>query len=101
MALVPKHNAMNVYRRWRKSPRILTLSATEMVLNFTLRPLYHRGKSPGYQMDRKLGQIQSQSGHIGGEKQNPTLSRTTEGRKMFTNVPYKGKNKTNCHNEIA
>jgi hypothetical protein len=36
------------------------------VVSLTLRPLYRRGRSPPYQLDRRLGGLQSRSG-CGGE----------------------------------
>jgi hypothetical protein len=38
------------------------------VVNFTPCPLYPRGKSPRYPLDRRLGGSQSQSGRFGEEK---------------------------------
>jgi hypothetical protein len=38
------------------------------VVSFTPRPLYSRGKSPRYPLDRKLGGPQSRSGRRGEEK---------------------------------
>jgi hypothetical protein len=38
------------------------------VVNFTPRPLYPRGKSPRYPLDRRLGRPQSRSGRSGEEK---------------------------------
>jgi hypothetical protein len=38
------------------------------VVNFTPRPLYPRGKSPRYPLDRRLGGPQSQSGRFGEMK---------------------------------
>jgi hypothetical protein len=50
------------------SPRILDLgTGWRWVVSFTHRPLYHQGKSPWYQLDRRLGGPQSWSGS-GGEE---------------------------------
>jgi hypothetical protein len=38
------------------------------VVNFTPRPLYPRGKSPWYPLDRRLGRPSSRSGRFGGKK---------------------------------
>jgi hypothetical protein len=38
------------------------------VVNFTPRPLYPRGKSPRYPLDRRLGGPQSRSGRFGEQK---------------------------------
>jgi hypothetical protein len=37
------------------------------VVSFTPRPLYPRGKSPRYPLDRRLGGLQSRSGRLGEE----------------------------------
>jgi hypothetical protein len=42
------------------------------MVSFTPRPLYSQGKSPWYQLDRRLGGSQSRSGR-GGEEQNSQL----------------------------
>jgi hypothetical protein len=39
------------------------------VVRFTPRPLYPQGKSPWYPLDRRLGGLQSRSGH-GVEEKN-------------------------------
>jgi hypothetical protein len=47
------------------------------VVNFTLRPLYPRGKSPRYPVDRRLGGPQSRSERLGEKKiLDPTGTRT-------------------------
>jgi len=51
------HAFFDLATRWR------------LVVRFTLRPLYHQGKSPWYQLDRRLGAHQSHSGR-GGEEEN-------------------------------
>jgi hypothetical protein len=38
------------------------------MINFMSRPLYPLGKSPRYQMDRRLDGLQNQSGRLGEEK---------------------------------
>jgi hypothetical protein len=38
------------------------------MVSFTNRPLYCKGKSPWYPLDRRLGGFQDQSGHSGEEK---------------------------------
>jgi len=45
-------------------------SGLDRGVSFTPRPLYPRGKSPCYTLDRRLGGRQSWSGHDGEEK-NP------------------------------
>jgi hypothetical protein len=40
------------------------------VVSFTPRPLYPKGKSPWYPLDRRLDGPQSHSGHSGGEEKN-------------------------------
>jgi hypothetical protein len=50
-------------------PRFLDLGTSwRWVVSFTLRSLYHRGKSPRYPLDRMLGGSQSRSGRRGEEK---------------------------------
>jgi hypothetical protein len=44
------------------------------VANFTPRPLYPQGKSPWYQLDRRLVGPQSRSGRRGEEKNTQPLS---------------------------
>jgi hypothetical protein len=67
-----KHHAIKTY--WRSGdtvPRMLNLGTMwRWVVNFTLRPLYLRGKSPRYPLQRRLCGSQSRSVHSGGEK-NP------------------------------
>jgi hypothetical protein len=47
------------------------------VASFTPQPLYSRGKSPRYPLDRRLGGPQSRSGRLGEEKfLDPTGTRT-------------------------
>jgi hypothetical protein len=49
------------------------------VVNFTPRPLYPRGKSPRYPLERRLGGPQSRSGRSGEEKIiDPTGTRTPD-----------------------
>jgi hypothetical protein len=43
------------------------------VVNITLHPLYPRGKSPWYPLDRRLGGPQSRSGRGGEEKNSQPL----------------------------
>jgi hypothetical protein len=40
------------------------------VVSFTPRPLYPKGKSPWYPLDRRLGGPQSRSGRCGEEKKS-------------------------------
>jgi hypothetical protein len=48
-----------------------------LMVSFTLRPLYSRGNTPKYPLDRKLGGPQSQPGRSGEEKiLDPTRTRT-------------------------
>jgi hypothetical protein len=65
-----KHHAMKTY--WENgctAPRILDLGTRWMwVVSFTPRPLCPQGKSPRYQLDRRLGGPQSRSG--GGDEKN-------------------------------
>jgi hypothetical protein len=51
------------------APRILDLGTRRCVVSFTSRPLYRRGKSPHYPLNRRLGGPQSRSGR-GGEEKN-------------------------------
>jgi hypothetical protein len=56
---------------WRHSYTILDLGTRwRWVVSFTRRPLYPRGKSPRYSLDRRLGGPQSRSERYGEEK-NP------------------------------
>jgi hypothetical protein len=51
------------------------------VVSFTRRPLYHRGKSPLYSLDRTLGGPQSRCGRRGEEKNlSPIGTRTSTPR---------------------
>jgi hypothetical protein len=51
-------------------PRILDFGTRgRLVISFTLRPLYHQGKSLRYPLDTMLGGPQGQSGR-GGEEKN-------------------------------
>jgi hypothetical protein len=52
------------------APRILDLGTRwRWVVSFTPRPLYSRGKSPCYPLDRRLGGLQSRFA-FGGEEKN-------------------------------
>jgi hypothetical protein len=56
------------------APRILNLGTRwRCVVRFTTRPLYPRGKSPRYTLDRSLGGLQSRSGRGGEEKNSLNL----------------------------
>jgi hypothetical protein len=59
-------------------PHFLDLDTSwRSVVSFTPRPLYPRGKSPRYPLDRRLGGPQSRSGRRGEEKiLDPTGTRT-------------------------
>jgi hypothetical protein len=59
-------------------PHFLHLGTSwRWVVKFTPRPLYPRGKSPRYPLDRRLGGLQSRSGRFGEEKiRDPTGTRT-------------------------
>jgi hypothetical protein len=46
-------------------------SALDRVVSFMLRPLYSRGKSPRYPLDRRLGESQGRRG-LCGEKNKLT-----------------------------
>jgi hypothetical protein len=60
---------MKAYGSGCIDPHFLDLGTSwRWVVNFTLRPLYPRGKSPRYPLDRKLGGPQSRSGRFGEEK---------------------------------
>jgi hypothetical protein len=54
------------------------------VVNFTPRPLYPRGKSPGYPLDRRLGGPQCRSAALPPEKQPLVF----EGRACLDDVEY-------------
>jgi hypothetical protein len=54
---------------WECSSTILDLGATwRLVVIFKPLPLYRRGKSPQYPLDRRLGGPHSRSGRRGEEK---------------------------------
>jgi hypothetical protein len=54
---------------WRYSSTFLNLSTRwRWVVSFTPLPLYPRGKSPRYPLDRRLGEPQSRSGPCEQEK---------------------------------
>jgi hypothetical protein len=56
------------------APRILNLgTGWRWVVSFTLQPLYFRGKSPWYLLDRRLAGPQSRSGHGDEEKNSEPL----------------------------
>jgi hypothetical protein len=69
---------------WRRmgsgcvGPHFLDLGTSwRRVVSFTPLPLYPRGKSPRYPLDRRLGGPQSRSGRFGKEKiLDPTVIRT-------------------------
>jgi hypothetical protein len=57
---------MKAYGSGCIDPHFLDLGTSwRWVVNFTPRPLYPRGKSPRYPMDRRLGGPQSRSGRFG------------------------------------
>jgi hypothetical protein len=57
---------MRTYGEWRYSSIILDPGTRwRWVVGFTPRPLYPRGESPGYPLDRKLGGPQNRSGRCG------------------------------------
>jgi hypothetical protein len=61
-----KHHAVKTWE-WRHNSTILVLgSRWWWVVSFTPRPLYSRGKSPRYPLDRRLGGPQNRSGLCGG-----------------------------------
>jgi hypothetical protein len=68
---VTEHNAMKTHLGIGAiGPRILDFGTRwRLVVSFTPRPLYLQGKRPRYPLDRRLGGIQSRSGH-GGEEKN-------------------------------
>jgi hypothetical protein len=76
-----KHHAMKTY--WGSggiAPRILDLGTRwRWVVSFTPQPLYPRGKSPWYPLDRRLGGPQSRSGR-GGEEKNSHSRRESNPR---------------------
>jgi len=56
------------------APRILNLGAKwRLVVSFTPRPLYSRGKNTRYALDRTLGGPHSRSGRDGEEKNSQPL----------------------------
>jgi hypothetical protein len=60
---------MKAYGSGCIDPHFLDLGTTwRRVVNFGPRPLYPRGKSPRYPLDRRLGGPQSRSGRFGEEK---------------------------------
>jgi hypothetical protein len=59
---------------WRYNSTILYLGTRwRLLVSFTPLPLYPRGKSPRYPLDRRLGGPQSLSGHCGVENNFLTL----------------------------
>jgi hypothetical protein len=68
-------------------PRFLDLGTSwRLVVSFTPRPLYPRGKSPRYTLDRRLGGPQSRSGRRGEENLLPR--NFLEGRIIRKNVRH-------------
>jgi hypothetical protein len=66
------------------------------VVSFTPLPLYPRGKSPRYPLDRRLDGPQSRSGRRGEEKiLDPTGTRTPT--PAFTGHISETKNVLSCH----
>jgi hypothetical protein len=56
------------------SPLILDLGTRwRLMVSFILRPFYPQRKSPRYPLDRRLGGLQSRSGHGGEEKNSQPL----------------------------
>jgi hypothetical protein len=53
------------------------------VLSFTPRPFYSQGKSLWYSSDRRLGGLQSSSGHSGGVEKIPSPRRQSNPRTRF------------------
>jgi len=51
----------------------ITSAIDGVVVSFTPQPIYSRGKSPPYPLDRKLGGPQSRSGRGGEEKRIPSF----------------------------
>jgi hypothetical protein len=72
------------------SRRLLNLGTRwKRAVSFTPRPLYPRGKSPRYSLDRRLGEPQSRSGHSGCEYKNShhcPFRELNPGRAAFTLV---------------
>jgi hypothetical protein len=59
----------DIWRNGGITPHLLNHgSRWRWVVSFTPRPLYLRGKSPRYPLDRRLGGPQSRSGHSGDEE---------------------------------
>jgi hypothetical protein len=74
-----KHYAMKAYRSGCIDPHCLDLGTSlRWVVNFTPLPLYPRGKSPRYPLDRRLGGPQSQSGRLGEENSRPFRDSNSE-----------------------
>jgi hypothetical protein len=74
------------------------------VVSFTLQPLYPRGKSPQYPLDRRLGGPQTWSGQRGEEKILPllglklrSLGRPTRSQSLYR-LRYPGSNNNNNNN---
>jgi hypothetical protein len=66
------HYAMKTYGRAHIDPHFLDLGTTwRWADSVTPRPLYPRGKSPRYPLDRRLGEPQSRSGRRGEENSWP------------------------------
>jgi hypothetical protein len=84
---------------WRRigsggiAPRVLDLGTRRWVVSFTSWPLYHRGKSPEYPLDRRLGESQSRSWG-GGEEENsqpaPRGNRTPPPQSRSSSHPLYG-----------
>jgi hypothetical protein len=77
-ACLTKYDAMKTSRRSGSiAPRFLKVGCRwRWVLNFTLRSLNLRGKSPRYPLDESLGGPQSRFGHNCEEKRSPFLPLT-------------------------
>jgi hypothetical protein len=80
---------MNAYGSGCIDPHCLDLGTSwRWVVSFTPLPLYPRGKSPQYPLDRRLGGPQSQSGRLGELR---PLGRPARSQSLYR-LSYQGSN---------
>jgi hypothetical protein len=97
-----KHYAMKTYRGERCSSTFLDLGTRwRWVVSLTPLPLYLRGESPRYPLDRRLGRFQRRSGRCGEEKKISLPGIEPEPFSLSLNrLSYPGSDRSMLHNKI-